>query len=238
MAHRSRARKAPKTEKKTNRARAAFRKLTGRDATQVGAPITVAVQRPGPLDRGALPHFWHPNRDGIVTPDPAFAAKLAAVHPDLRLTRPPIKAPVAVNAWLLWVKKESITHHLCPGWQLLMAWAIGTHPLPLDERIFAAIAHFDRRHLGENAVQYFDRIIRERDHDRDEKNVKHRAAVVYEAKDFMQSTKIKNIGRGNKFALHHDGTIYPSRGERNWMKERERGMLPKAVRDDLERRRG
>lgn len=237
MAHTSRARRAPAAKPRLT-TRAKFRHLTGRDPGQVGE-IRVAPQQLKALDAGGVPHYWHPEREG-VEPCPAdFAAKLAAIHPDLRMVRPPTRAPLPTQfqCWTLWTRKREITHRLCPGWQLLLPWSFYGKALPLDERVFAAIAHFDSRKLGENAVQYFDRLIRERDRDREKADVSHRADVVSDATDFAQFTKIKNIGRGNKFALHHDGTVLPGRGERAWTRENERRMLPKRMLDDRERRR-
>lgn len=237
MAYRSRAHRAARVKPRRT-PKQTFRRLTGRDPGQVGS-IRVTPKRLPALDMAAVPHYWHPERDGSIQCPPAFDAKLRRIHPDLRVVRPAAQAPVPkqFQCWTLWVKQPRIRHRLCPGWQLLLPWSYFGRELPLDERLFAAIAHFDRRHLGENAVQYFDRLIRERDRDRERKEKSHRADVVAEARDYMGYTKIKNIGRGNKFALHHDGTIVPSRGERNWTRENERRMLPKQVRDDMERQR-
>ena len=41
------------------------------------------------------------------------------------------------------------------------------------------------------------------------------------------------IGQGNKFALHHDGTIVPSRGEVNWTQERSRWQVPGHIHDQM-----
>lgn len=194
-----------------------------------GAQMQVTPQHLKPLPQAALPHYWHPQRDGVEAPPRDFAAKLHAVHPDLRLTMPPAQAPVPVRCWLLWVKQPRITHNLCPGWQLLMAWKLGNELLPLDERLFAAIYHFDARHMG-SAVQYFDRYISEREKARAKEKAKYSDDLHYRTRDYYRTTKISSIGRGNRFALHHDGTIFPSRGESNWNRENERRMMPEAVR--------
>lgn len=116
-----------------------------------------------------------------------------------------------------------------------MAWQVHGQPLPLDDRIFAAIYHFDARNVG-SAVQYFDRVMKERDREKDAAQKAYRSTLQAEAREFRDSTKIRSIGPGNKFALHHDGTIMPSRGEVNWSLERAK-HLPKRVREDQERAR-
>lgn len=204
-----------------------FQRALGRQPGSVGHG-TVVPQRLEALDEGALPHFWYPGRPAVELPPQDFAAKLTAVHPDLQLTKPPARAPISPRAWLLWTKQPRVTHRLCPGWQLLMIWALGDQPLPLDERIFAAIYHFDARHAG-SAVQYFDRMIEERERTRAKAKRAYDNDLHDHARDFYATTKIKNIGRGNKFALHHDGTLIPSRGEANWSRERERAMMPASV---------
>jgi hypothetical protein len=207
------------------------RQLFGRPVGQVAprtGPITVTPQKTQPLDREALPHFWHPDRFGVEHPPDEWRQKLSAVHEDLRLTRAPARAPVSVRCWQLWMKKGSITHALCPGWSLLMLWQFNNEPLPLDERLFAAIYHFDARHMGD-AVKYFDRIISERDKARELREKRYKQSLYDEGREFRQSTKISNLGSGSKFALHHDGTIIPSRGEVNWNAERRRSTLPSKI---------
>lgn len=117
-----------------------------------------------------------------------------------------------------------------------MPWVLGVRALPLNELLFAAIASFDSRKLGENASQYLERVLRERDAARERRRKSDLARTTADAREFMESTKIKNIGPGNKFARHHDGTIMPSRGEQNWQAELDRN-LPKYLRLDQERRR-
>lgn len=218
------------------RAQQISRQVFGRPIGSVGAPIVVTPRREDALTRAALPHYWYPERSGVEPCPKDFAARLAAVHPDLRLVRPPARAPVAIRCWFLWTKKESVRHELCPGWWLLMAWQVNGKPLPLDERLFAAIWHFDARNY-KNAVEYFDRLIAERDRGRALEQKRYRTELQAQAKEFYDSLKISSAGRGNKFALHHDGTVVPSRGEIAWTKERSRLSLPSSVlREERERK--
>jgi hypothetical protein len=213
----------------------------GRPVGQIapgGKPISVTPADVKPLPQAALPHYWHPGREGVEHCPPEFAARLANVEPNLRLVRPPLRAPVPIRCWLLWHPKAEVTHPLCRGWHLKMAWAYGKTALPLDERIFAAIYHFDARRF-KNGAEYFDRVIAERNRAKEIERKDYDNNRRAEQREFRDALKIKNIGAGNKFALHHDGTIIPSRGEVAWNEERLRHTLPgKIVREEKDRRDG
>src|SRR5262245_8698120 len=114
------------------------------------APMRVPYARlqpatPTPLPPEALYHFWHPEREGVEPCPDWFVDRLASVHRDLRVVRPPANAPLASHAWLVWFKQPRITHWLSPGWQLLFVWQQREEidgqtrltPLPLDERVLA-----------------------------------------------------------------------------------------------------
>jgi hypothetical protein len=49
--------------------------------------------------------------------------------------------------------------------------------------------------------------------------------------DMRDFYKIKNIGRGNKFALHHD-SISASKGETLWRQQTAKTRMPSAVLED------
>lgn len=226
--------------RREGRANQLSRQLFGRPVGQIApaSGLTVTPQKNRPLPREALCHFWHPDRLGVEQPPDDFAKKLAQIHLDLRLTRPPANTSALglVHCWLLWVRKPSIRHALCPGWLLLLAWKYGRRPLPLDEKLFAAIYHFDARHCG-NGKQYFDRILEERDRSIVAEQKRDRSNRLAKQKDWYESRKIKNIGAGSKFALHGDGTMIPSRGELNWTLERQRTQLPSELLRELKDRR-
>lgn len=188
---------------------------------------------PKALPPEALMHFWHPERDG-VEPCPAdFAATLATIHRDLRMVRPPLRAPTVSTPWVMWIRQPRITHWISPGWQLLFCWQDRTEidgratltPLPLDGRVFANLYKISAEHFG-GAKAYFDSIVKTLVADREGKDKEQRNYRHDRAHDYWQSTKIKNIGRGSKFALHHDGTVVPGRGESNWLGERALASMP------------
>jgi hypothetical protein len=215
---------------KESRADQLSRQYFGRPVGDVGQPISVPISDTlyRPLPQAALPHYWHPQREGVERPPDDFAEKLARIHVDLRVVRPPARAPVPVRCWLVWFPKPEITYNLCPGWHLKLAWVYGTRPLPLDERLLAAIYHFDARRYS-SAVEYFDRVIEERERTKAIERKDYDNNRRAEQREWRESTKIKNIGRGSKFALHHDGTIIPSRAEVGWNEERLRTTLPSKV---------
>mgnify|MGYP001592822085 CR=1 FL=1 len=194
----------------------------------------VARQSYKPLDVGALFEYWHPDRDGVEQASASVAAHIFAIHPGLRLVRPPAGAPMPTHPWLVWMQKATIRHRLCPGWKLLFAWETSgddgqaPRPLPIDNRLFATIYLRDRRHFP-NAVNYFDDIVTDIKRRKAAREAKDRNERHDIAADLQAHKKIKNIGPGNRFALHHDGTLIPGRGEQNWLLERQQHSLPSDV---------
>lgn len=188
-----------------------------------------------PLPPAALYHYWHPDRDG-VEPCPAwFARRLTTVHHDLAICRPPGQAPTVSRPWLVWYRKPEVTHWISPGWILLFCWQTEDKtPLPLDDRVLANVYSISAMHFG-SARAYFDSVVATLLRDKERSQQQDKDLTDAKRRDFFQSMKIKNIGRGNKFALHHDGTVLPSRNEQNWSNELELSMLPgeqaKALRD-------
>jgi hypothetical protein len=179
-------------------------------------PIPVARPNDGqPLDREMLPYFWHPDRLTVECCPADFDAKLKAIHPGLACTRFPIE-----NKWILWSRKPDITHPLCPGWLLLFVWEDEEHnPLPLDNRVFYNLYRRDPRRYR-SCVEYFDLAMAELKDAKDRRAKDEDSLSRDRGRDFRNYTKIKNIGHGAKAALHHDGSVIPSRGERNWLHDR------------------
>lgn len=221
----------------------AFQRLMGRAPKQFAG--TMPLNLKPSLDPGALVHFWYPERDGVETveqTDPSFARRLKDTSRDLRMVRPPAGAPIPGRPWLMWYRKAAVTYHLCPGWLLLFVWRdrSGT-PLPLDDRIFANLYRISAATFG-GAEKYFDSIVATLKADKQRSEDQDRANTEAKKKEFMASRRISTAGRGNKFARHHDGTIVPSRGERNWFRETEYRNMPgemqKAAKERLARRRG
>lgn len=223
-----------RTSRKSGRTgREAFRSLVGRDPGRV--PFgTLQPKTPKPLPPEALYHWWHPDRDGSEPCPKHFDVQLKEVHKDLAICRPPANAPTASRAWIVWYRVPRITHYLCPGWQLLFVWQaknednpqnVQLTPLPLDARIFANLMRVSAKQFG-NAVKYFESVVATMKADKQKQNDEQKQYRDDRRKDYWQSTKIKNIGRGNKFALHHDGSVVPSRGEANWLADQGDRAMP------------
>lgn len=200
---------------------AAFERVMGRRPGKVN-PFGLEPQRTAkPLPAAALYHYWNPDREGVEHAPKDFLRQLALVHADLACVRAPMNVPAPCDSrWMVWVKKPEVRYWLCPGWNLLFLWPPKEYaPIPLDNRIFANLAIIDSRKYG-TALQYFDTIVE------DLKQTKARQAKSANEyredrkRDYWDATKIKNIGHGSKFALHHDGTVAPGRGEQNWLRER------------------
>ena len=91
--------------------------------------------------------------------------------------------------------------------------------LPLDERVFANLYARQLWRYPGGGKGYFARIEAEIEREKAVKTKDSKADVDAKVREFSDSRQIKNIGAGNKFALHHDGSIIPSRGELNWRRD-------------------
>lgn len=216
----------------------AFRTAMGR-RPQRTAPFQMPINKaPEPkLPPGALFWFWHPERDGVEHSPRAFDVQLKAIHPGLFATRPPAGAPKPCDQrWIIWQRDETQKNRVCPGWKLLFLWPPKDYdPIPLDNRVFANLAIIDPRRYA-SSREYFDGIVANLQREHQAREDSHHQYLADSRKEFFETHKIKNIGRGNKFALHHDGTILPSRGEQNWAREREHLMLPADVQRERKER--
>lgn len=220
-------------------ARQAFRQAVGRDPGRVPY-ATLQPATPAALPQAALFHYWHPDRDGIEKCPEHIRRQLHRIHPSLACVRPPANAPVASRAWAVWYRKPEITHPLSPGWMLFFVWQERTttataetgtvdtlRPLSLDDpRLIANIFRFSVFGDVGSAGEHFKRVVKAMQGERDAATKEDRNHRDDLRKDYWQSTKIKNIGSGSKFARHHDGSVVPSRGEQNWLADRGTRDLP------------
>jgi hypothetical protein len=213
----------------------------GRDPRRV-APFRMPVTAtPAPkLPPAAMFHFWHPERDGVEHAPKPFDRELKLIHPGLFAVRPPAAVPKPCDQrWIIWQRDASIKFWMCQGWKLLFLWPPKDYdPIPLDHRVFANLAIIDPRRYA-SSVAYFDTIVKQLATEQESRNDEHRQYLHDKRRDLQATWKISSAGRGNRFALHHDGTIVPSRGEANWTRERERLILPSDVaRERRERGKG
>ena len=218
-----------------------FQHRTGRPLAKLGVggqriPVETRTHVRA-LDIGAIDHFWHPDRDGVERCPEAFQRDLDTMTDGrIVICRPPEGAPlVQPRAWLIWMRKPSITHPLSPGWMLLIDWRLKGHPMPLDMRVFAYLYSVSVTKHG-SAKAYFDTCVAEMARDKAAKQAVHTTDLHDKTKDYFAYTKVKNIGRGNKYALH-DATSVPSRGTANWLAENRRRMIPAEMRADEAQRR-
>lgn len=178
-------------------------------------PFSVPIRGKRRLDPEVLPHWWHPDRLTVQLAPQRFRDQLHAIHPGLEATKYPLD-----GTWILWSRNPEVTHRLCPGWTLLFLWQDErATPLPLDDRVFYNLYRRDPRRYR-NAVQYFDTAQAQLKDAKDKRDAAFDADRDDRVHDFQQYTKIKNIGSGSKSALHHDGTVLPSRGELLWLQQR------------------
>lgn len=239
-------RKDVKLPRQRRSARQAFKSAMGREPGRVN-PFAQETAKPQELDRAALFHYWHPDRQGVERAPAHFAKELTKIagtntdgEPNAVCVRPPAGAPVRSRCWLVFKRNKEITHALSPGWFLVLAWHNDDYPhpkpLPLDNRLFANLylqsVKAGREVMGrdfDSSVQYFDHCMSVLDRDEKKRKVANRQYSDDRSKDYYDYMKIKNIGHGSKFALHHDGTVIPSRGEQNWSRSRSGQDLPSDV---------
>jgi len=198
-----------------------------------GQPFRTPVVTPsGELPDQAMDFYWHPDRDGVEAAPDEFMRDLRMVdHYDrVRVVRPPEGAPLVYpRAYLVWYRKPSVLHYLSPGWLLLRDWRDSKgEPLPLDGRVFSYLYSVSAEAFG-GGRRYFEHCVEEMNRDKAKKEKVHRQGNHDRVEDYRQFTQVKNIGSGNKFSLHHDGTVIPSRGQANWLAERKQRMQPGEV---------
>ena len=181
-------------------------------------------------DIGAVDHFWHPDREGVEFPDERFRQELAVVSDRVVICRPPAGAPLLQpRAWLVWMRKPSVTHPMSPGWLLLIDWRLRGEPMALDRRVFSYLYSVSVTKHG-SAKAYFETCVADMEREKASRLKVHTDDMRDRTQDYFDYTKIKNIGRGNKYALH-DATSVPSQGTANWLAENRKRMIPGEVRD-------
>ena len=200
-------------------------------------PFTTPIVAP-PLDPGPEAEFvyWHPDRLGVERAPAGTLTKLLAIHPTLSACRPPGKAPVQRSRWLIWARDQKASNPFCPGWYLVFVWEVTkTHEaLPLEpfghleDCIYAVMAI---KVGGQQA--YFKKMFAEREAAKQAREATYQDGRQAKQRDFMASRRISSAGRGNRFALHHDGTIVPSRGELAWLQETAAARMPREVQERL-----
>lgn len=206
-----------------------------------GTPGRIAVDTTErELPEAAMDHYWHPDREGVERAPDDFMRDLKAIdrYDKVRIVRPPPNAPTYYKrAWLLWYRKPEVTHYLSPGWMMLRDWrSHDGEPLPLDQRVFSYLFSVSAEHFG-GAKKYWDHCVEEMKRDKARREKIHTDGTHDRMEDYRQFMQIKSIGAGNKFALHHDGTNAPSRGQANWLSERRKRMIPgELLKDETARR--
>lgn len=230
-----------------------FQQIMGRRPGKVGRVTKPISTYRKALDPGALYHFWHPDREGVEVASEDVCARLLEIggvddqgRPKLACVKPPTGAPIRCRCWLVFYRKPEITYWLSPGWLLVLAWHNRREPIPtplaIDDRLYANLYLQSLKggreiygHDFDTARKYYDHIIMVMERDKARYERERQQYQDDRGHDYWDATKIKNIGHGSKFALHHDGTVFPSRNEQNWLLERGR-YLPKDVveRDDDE----
>lgn len=194
-----------------------------------------------PLPQEALDHFWHPNRPGVEQAPADVRKMLAEIHPKLRCVRPPAGAPMhhGYHPWIVWFEYPETTHPLCPGWKLVLVWRNPDtmEPLPLDGRLYGNLYMIHPK-MFRSAVAYFDTCVAQLAREDKARKEFSRNRSYDMTKELEDSRKIKNIGHGSKFAMHHDGTNIAGRGDIDWATATMYDRLPPEIRRRAEEQEG
>lgn len=215
-----------------------FRQRTGRGLARVNpasVPIATATKE---WDIGGIDHYWHPDRDGVEHAPEDFQRDLALISPDVKVVRPPAGAPLYFKrAWLVWYRCPRVTYELSPGWLMLVDWR-NQHgePMQLDQRVFSYLYSISAMKFG-SGRKYFEFCVAEKKREDDAKERDYTNERRDRQKDYRRFTQVKNIGAGNKFAKHHDGTIFPGPNALAMHLQERRRVIPSAVaKDEAEQR--
>ncbi len=177
--------------------------------------LVVQPERNEAMDLACLPNFWHPQRFGVQYAPDDFRQQLRRIDPDLDCTWTPVD-----HRWLIWQRDPTIQSPICAGWSLKIVWqGHNNRFLPLDERVFANLFARQLWRYPGAGKGYFQRIMNEMERDKAIAVKDSKADASARRRELFRSRQITNIGQGNKFALHHDGTVIPSRSELNWQRE-------------------
>lgn len=202
-----------------------FRRSTGHGHTPASMPVaTRPVAQRGPEHEFV---YWHPNREGAEPAPETIMREIRLIHPGLRIVKSPVH-----QRWLVWFPSPAVQHPLCAGWQLVLVWE---HPrtgeyLPLSVELLGFNLYLlSRDHIGGNnpALRHFERVQDEIQRKRAARDRQYHENRRAEQRELLDGRRISTAGAGNRFAMHHDGSVVPSQGEINWRLETEKWRIPK-----------
>jgi hypothetical protein len=169
-----------------------------------GQPIRMPIARPKVIGPEANPWYWNPNRVGVRTAPPSFMERLhSELGSELEVTWNPIR-----ERWQVFSRAPKVTHPICSGWRLLF---IHEGPdkeyLPLDERVFARL-YFSSVMAHGSARQYFDRMQREAERDKERAEQAEFQDTMDRAMEYgwdFSRIKVSGCGQssGSKFSEFH-----------------------------------
>ena len=156
-------------------------------------PFRQPISKPKAVPPEFNPWYWNPSRFGVKFASEDFRKRLKAEMGDeLDVTWNPIN-----ERWQVWERSGKVVHKICQGWRLLF---IHNGPdgdyCPLDERLFARLYHASAQVHG-SGKQYFERIIREMERDKERREKQHTQDTIDLAMPSFEHSKIQ-IGYGNR----------------------------------------
>lgn len=214
-----------------------FQQRAGRTPGRV-SPTTIPIDTSiTEYDEAGLDYYWHPDREGVETAPQWFQDELAAISTDVKVVRPPERAPLYFpRAWLVWYRKPDMKFPLSPGWLMLVDWR-NQHgqPMQLDARVFSYLYSISARKFG-NGEKYWRHCVEEMKREKAAKEKTYTNERRDRQNDYRNFTKIKNVGTGSKFARHGDGTVFPGKNALAMhLSERKRQIPSEVAKDEAAR---
>jgi hypothetical protein len=161
-----------------------------------------AIAKPKALGPETNPWFWNPNQFGIKLAPQDFRKQLKSLGDELEACWNPV-----IERWQVFARTPKIQHKICQGWRLLFIVKDANGGfLPLDERTLARLYAASVLSNG-NARQYFDRIVREMERDKEKRDRQYQADLIDEAMPSWHHSQISVSGygksNGSKFSTYH-----------------------------------
>lgn len=138
--------------------------------------------------------YWNPNHPAIRFGPDDFRKQIKEIDSAYEITWNPIK-----ERWLVFARAPKINHPICTGWKLVFVVELDGEYVPLDNRTLDKARDRTVRTWG-SWGKYFDHIEDNINAETQRFERAHSDEVRYGAGEYFDYTKIKNIGRGSKFA--------------------------------------
>lgn len=138
--------------------------------------------------------FWNPRLAGIQELTGPIAETIKREFPGVKVVWNPV-----LECWQAWAQSNTTKI----GWKLLFIHWFDDHSYcPPDERLLARLESVDGEKQRMNQLQYFNRIVAERQRDEERAEKQWRQDSKDASDPVWDYSQIKNIGTGSKFSTY------------------------------------